>query len=178
MQLLIILFNLFIFFYSPNESIYSRTALSITGDTIRLSDFQGRKILFVNIATGSEFVEQLAALQNLQVQHQESLVIVGFPSNSFGNEFRSNSDIFGFCQQQYNVQFLIASISDVSGNEINPIYAWLTKYELNGEFDSAVMSDFQKYLVNESGQLVGVFSGRTQPGSANLLAAINQNYNN
>ena len=94
-----------------NSSIYSITISNGPGTNIPLSNYQGKLILIVNIATGSDKVAQLGGLQQLKQQYGDSLVIIGFPSNSFGHESRNNAEIKQFCESNYGVSFLLAAKS-------------------------------------------------------------------
>lgn len=157
----------------PAESIYSYQQPASDGSTIVFNDFQQKKILLVNIATGSNKVAQLAELQQLQQQHADSLVVIGFPSNSFGNESRiDNNTIRAFCTVQYGVTFRIAAKGDVTGEQQIPVYAWLTHQDKNGQLNSQVKDDFQKYLLDRQGNIIGVFSGATSVNSAAFQQAL------
>jgi glutathione peroxidase len=156
-------------------SFFSLSFTSGEGQSIQLDSFQGKKILLVNIATNSPRVSQLAGLQQLQQQYGDSLVVIAFPSNSFGNEPRTDSQIKAFCQSQYNTGFLLAQKSPVTGTNLPAVYQWLTKQPENGVMNQEVIADFQKYLVNGEGKLVGVFAGSVEPMSPDIISTINQN---
>ncbi len=156
-------------------SIYTLQFTTSNGNTTSMSSFQGKTILLVNIATGSNRVDQLGQLQELQNQFGDSLVILGFPSNSFGNESRSNADIKQFCQNTYGVTFLLAEKNPVTTASIQPIYNWLSKQSENGEMNGIVVGDFQKFLIDKNGSLVGVFSPSVLPGDTSIIKAIREN---
>lgn len=158
-------------------SIYTLSVTSASGSVINFSDFQGKKILVVNIATGSPRTGQLAGLQQLHEQYGDSLVIIGFPSNSFGNENKSNSGIKHFCQTQYGVSFLLAAKGSVKGADIQPFYNWITHEEENGVFDNDIQGDFQKYLFDSSGEPIGIFAGSLSPLHPQLVNAITATQN-
>jgi glutathione peroxidase len=146
------------------------------GNTISMSSFQNKKVLIVNIGTGSDKVSQLTQLQQLQQQYADSLVVIVFPSSSFGHESRSNAEIKQFCQTGYNSTFLIAAKSSVAGINVNPVFSWLSQRSQNGEMDAPTGNDFQKFLVTRDGMLVGVFSSKTSPLDSELIEAINTSY--
>ncbi len=156
-------------------SIYSLQFQDINGATQSMSQYQHKKILLVNIASASSKVNQLADLQYLQQQYGDSLVIIGFPSNSFGNEPKTNVEIKQFCESNYGITFLLASKSMVSGSSMQPIYHWLTNVTENGSLGDAVRGDFQKFLINKDGELVGFFSGSTRPVDPVIINAITTN---
>lgn len=153
-------------------SVYSFQVTDIDNNTINLSNYQGKKILFVNIATGSSQVSQLGQLQQLNQIYGDSLVIIGFPSNSFGHEPRTNIEIKEFCQSQYNISFLLAAKSSVNGGAIQPVYNWLTRQSENGTVNNDVLNDYQKFLVDKDGTLIGVFSSQVLPMDSTLQNAI------
>lgn len=155
--------------------IYTHSVQGISGSEIDFSNFTGKKILIVNIATNSSRIAQLGQLQQLQQQYGDSLVIVAFPSNSFGNESRSNSEIQQFCQSQYSVSFLLATKGSVKGEDIQAFYHWLTHREENGVFNNEIKGDFQKYLFDRNGNALGVFAGSLSPLSPQIVNAITGN---
>lgn len=169
--------NLFMFLPSLvlYTSIYSLSFTDTDGSTVNMSSFQNKKILIVNIATNSPRVGQLTGLQQLKQQYGDSLVIIAFPSNSFGNETRSDAEIKQYCQQNYNVNFFIASKNSVSGLYIQPVYNWLKHTEENGVMDVEIMSDFQKILINNDGNIIGVFAPGVSPTDTSIVSAITIN---
>ncbi|HEY6504252.1 MAG TPA: glutathione peroxidase [Chitinophagaceae bacterium] len=171
-MLKLILASLVILF---ETGIHTHKVPAISGGEIDFGDFSGKKILVVNIATNSPRVVQIGQLQQLHQTYSDSLVIVAFPSNSFGNENRSNSEILQLCQSQYNTGFLIAAKGDVKGESIQLFYQWLTNREENGVFNNEVKGDFQKYLFDRNGRGLGVFSGSLSPLSPQLVNAITGN---
>lgn len=153
-------------------SIYDITVSGANGTTIDFNAFRNKKILIVNIATGSEYAYQLAALQQLQEQYQDSVVVIAFPSNSFGHESRDNTAIDEFCRTQYGVTFPIAAKGEVKGTAIQTAYGWLTRQSENSVLDSDVKSDFQKYLLDSHGELIGVFIGQVSPLDPQIVSNI------
>jgi glutathione peroxidase len=146
------------------------------GNTVNMSNFQGKKVLIVNIATGSDKIHQLAGLQQLQQQFNDSLVVVVFPSNSFGHEARNNSEIKEFCHSTYSSTFLIATKSSVTGQGVNSVFSWLASKTQNGEVDAITGGDFQKFLVDKDGMLIGVFSPKINPTDPELISAITTSF--
>ena len=154
------------------SSIYSFQVTDIDNGTIDFNDFQGKKILLVNIATGSSQVSQLGELEQLKQAYSDSLVIIAFPSNTFGHESRSNIDIKQFCQSQYNTTFRLAGKGSVLGGDIQPLYNWVTHQSENGVLNNDVAADFQKYLVDKDGSLIGVFGSDVSPMDSTIQNAI------
>jgi glutathione peroxidase len=174
----------FRFFFGPDhapvpeanaipKSIYDFKVEGLEGDTIDFSKFKGKKILIVNTASECGFTPQYEGLETLYKQHKGKLIIVGFPANNFGSqEPGSNSDIAAFCQKNYGVSFPMAAKISVKGDDTAPIYQWLTRKEYNGYKNSSVLWNFQKFLINEKGQLVKVFSSMTKPTSSAIQKAV------
>ncbi len=146
---------------------------SLDGGTINFADYKGKKILIVNTASKCGFTKQYAGLESLYEAHKDKLVIVGFPANNFGKqEPGSNEEIGAFCQKNYGVTFPMAAKVSVKGDDIAPVYQWLTNASANGYKTTAVGWNFQKYLINEKGQLVGMFESSVAPDAPELVAAV------
>lgn len=155
------------------RSIYDFRVTGIDGKTIDFAEFRGKKILIVNTASKCGFTHQYAELEILAARYRESLVIVGFPSNNFlFQEPGANEDIQKFCEVNYHISFPMAARISVRGWHKAPIYKWLTQKAWNGWKDSTVTWNFQKYLVDTEGNLAAIFSPKTSPLSAEVIAAI------
>jgi glutathione peroxidase len=178
MTLTVLLFFKLFFFFTPNEkavpkSIYDFKVTALDGGKIDFSAYKGKKILIVNTASECGYTPQYEALQKLYEGHKDNLVIVGFPANDFGKqEPGTNAEIGAFCQKNYGVTFPMAAKISVKGNEMAPIYHWLTEKEYNHYADSKVKWNFQKYLIDEEGKLVAVFLSAVKPDSPEMLTAI------
>ena len=100
----------------------------------------------------------------------QNFVIIGFPSNDFLWEEPGNEEqIQSFCQKNYGVTFPLMSKIKVKGKKMHPLYIYLTQKEYNGHSDNTVKWNFQKYLINESGQLEQVISPSTKPMSNSII---------
>src|ERR1044071_9796180 len=145
-----LLFKLLLLF-GPKEktsvpaSIYEFKVDGLLGDTIHFADFKGKKILIVNTASKCGYTPQYAALEKLYEAHKNKLIIVGFPANNFGaQEPGTNEEIGQFCQRNYGVTFPMGAKISVKGNDMAPIYHWLTEKAHNKYRDSEVEWNFQK----------------------------------
>lgn len=147
----------------------------LTGGTIDFATFKGKKILIVNTASECGYTPQYEGLQTLYEKHKEKLVVVGFPTNNFGGqEPGTNEEIAGFCKKNYGVTFPMAAKISVKGDDMAPIYRWLTEKDYNGYQSSNVKWNFNKYLIDENGRLIGVFGSKVKPDSQELLDAIGE----
>jgi glutathione peroxidase len=179
MTLLSILFFFKFFFFAPGpkeeipESIYSFKVESLTGGTIDLSKYKGKKILIVNTASKCGFTPQYKELEALYEKYKGKMVIIGFPANNFGaQEPGTNSEIATFCKQNYGVSFPMAAKISVKGNDMAPIYHWLTEKKYNKFSDNTVKWNFQKYLLDEKGNMVAVFLSNVKPDDKQIIDAI------
>ncbi len=177
MYTMLFLFKFF-FFPAPKsgdvpKSIYEFKVEALDGTTIDFSKFKGRKIMIVNTASKCGYTPQYEALEKLYEANKSTLVIVGFPANNFlYQEPGSNEKIAEFCKKNYGVTFPMAAKISVKGGSQAPIYQWLTDKKYNGVMNSSVKWNFQKYLLNEKGELVAMFDPGTKPDNDEVLAAI------
>lgn len=158
-------------------SIYDFKVTALDGkSTIDLSQYKGKKILIVNTASKCGFTPQYEGLEKLYKKGMEqggNLVIIGFPANNFGaQEPGTNEEITSFCQKNYGVTFPMAAKISVKGGDMAPIYHWLTEKKYNHYQDTEVKWNFQKYLINEKGELVDVFYSATTPDSKEIAEAL------
>lgn len=164
---------------SAPGAFYSFKVESIDGGKINFADYKGKKILIVNTASQCGNTPQYADLEKLYKKYQGKLVIVGFPANNFhAQEPGSNKEIQEFCTKKYAVTFPMAAKISVKGEDIHPLYKWLLAESKAKHFQpEEVTWNFQKYLIDEKGNLVAVFSPKTQPLSEEVIAAIEKHYN-
>lgn len=156
-------------------SIYDFKVQALDGSEIDFSQFKGKKILLVNTASKCGLTPQYEGLEALYKTYGDKLVIVGFPANNFlFQEPGSNEKIAEFCQKNYGVTFPMAAKISVKGKDMAPIYKWLTNKDYNKLENSSVSWNFQKYLIDEEGNLRAVFSPKTLPGSDEIKKAIEQ----
>ena len=154
---------------SASKSLYDIKIDSLQGKSIDFSSFKGKKILFVNVASKCGFTPQYKDLQKLYNQYQDKLVVIGVPCNQFGKQEPGKADeIEEFCQVNYGVSFLITEKIDVKGNQQHPLYTWLTSKTENGRKNSSVKWNFQKYLVDENGELIDYYYSITSPTSSKI----------
>ncbi len=157
-------------------NFYSLSFLDINNNVVNTQSFNGKKVLLVNMASNSPKINQLNGLQQLQQLYHDSLVVVVFPSNSFGNEPKTNQELKQFLDQNYNLNIIVAAKSNVSGINKNPIYDWLSNKNNNGDIDAVTSADFVKYLIDKDGRFLAQFSSKVQPLDASIINAITTTY--
>ena len=173
--ILILLITLISVDYSSNNiktkpmPIYDITINDIEGKQINLSDFKGKYVLFVNVASNCGFTRQYKDLQTLYDKYKDELVVVGVPCNQFGGQEPGDEEqISIFCSEKYNVTFPMTEKIAVRGSDQHPLYKWLTSKDLNGRKNSSVKWNFQKYLVDKDGNLIDYWYSLTNPTSSKI----------
>ena len=150
------------------------TMKDLNGKPQDLSQYQGKVVLFVNVASQCGFTPQYKGLQALYEKYQkDGLVIIGVPANEFGKqEPGSDSEIAEFCEKNYHVTFPMLSKVVVKGNGITPLYKFLTSKETDPKFAGDIGWNFEKFLISRSGEIVGRYKSRIAPDSPEIAQAI------
>ncbi len=156
------------------QPFYNLKAETLRGKPFDFSSLKGKKVLMVNTASKCGFTKQYADLQKLYEEYGgDNFTIIGFPANDFmRQEPGSNEEIETFCQVNFGVTFQMMAKIHVKGDSVSPVYRWLTTKALNSAFDSEVKWNFQKYLIDENGKLVGVAYSREKPNSDRIVGWI------
>lgn len=147
-----------------SQNLYNFSAMNIQGKETNMSDFKGKVVLVVNTASKCGFTSQFEGLEELYKKYKnEGLVIVGFPSNQFGNQDPgSNDEILEFCQANYGVTFPMFEKIDVNGENAHPIYTYLKNNVPNTEADN-IKWNFTKFLIGKDGKPVKRFESSVKP---------------
>lgn len=154
------------------DGVHKYSFTSIDGKKVDLSQFKGKKILIVNTASKCGYTKQYSGLQDLSEKYGEDLVVIGFPSGNFREqEFGSNDEILEFCEKNYGVTFLLAEKTEVKGDAISPLFAYLTSAS-NPDFTGEINWNFEKFLIDEEGRLVHRFRSKVEPLSEELLGKL------
>jgi len=145
------------------ETIYQFKVTDLSGDPFDFASLKGKKILIVNTASKCGLTPQYKDLEAVYKEYKDKgFVIVGFPANNFASqEPGTNKEIETFCQQNYGVTFPMMDKVSVKGDDMCDVYKFLTQKSKNGLQDSEVEWNFQKYLINEKGELVKVIKPKT-----------------
>lgn len=156
---------------AQGKSFYDFTVTSIDGKPYKLSQLKGHKVLVVNVASKCGLTPQYAELQELYDQYKDSgFIIIGFPANNFmGQEPGSNEEIAKFCTLNYDVTFPMMAKISVKGEDMAPLYQWLTEKKQNGKQDAPVQWNFQKFMIDENGQWVGMVPPKESPFSETIV---------
>jgi glutathione peroxidase len=159
---------------SKTRSILDFTMKNIDGKDVPLSGFRGKVLLVVNVASECGYTPQYKGLEALFRKFKSrGFEILAFPANNFGGqEPGTNAEIKKFCKTTYDVSFNLFSKISVKGSDQHPLYAFITSTVTNPKFSGDVQWNFQKYLVDRSGSLIGKFPPATEPLSRELVTAI------
>ena len=156
---------------TPTSSIHTFRVNTLEGQEFDFSALKGKKILVVNTASKCGFTPQFEQLQALYEKYKDkNFVVVGFPCNQFASQDPGTSEeIKTFCTRNYGVSFPMMEKVDVKGDSAAPVYKWLTSKTLNGVESSSVKWNFQKYLIDENGFLVGHVASYKKPDCKRIV---------
>ena len=155
------------------SNIYDFTLPNIDGKPMPLSEFKGKVVLMVNVASQCGYTPQYTALEAIYEKYKaQGFVIVGFPANNFGlQEPGTNEEIKTFCTRKYSVTFPMYSKVSVKGDDQTPLYQYLTKDTPAG-INGDIKWNFTKFLVDRNGKVVQRFESKVTPDSAEVTSAI------
>ena len=159
----------FVSFPSLAGSFYELKFQSITGEEINLSSFKGRNLLLVNTASHCGYTGQYEQLEVLQKDLKgKNVVVIGFPSDSFNQEYKSNKEVADFCKFKYGVTFPLSKISPVIGKNKNSIFRYLVENSNIGK-GIEVAWNFEKFVVDKRGRVVGRFPSNVKPNDPRIV---------
>lgn len=158
---------------AQTSGFYDFKVKTLEGGDFDFSSLKGKKVMIVNTASKCGYTPQYKDLEEVYEKYRDNLVIIGFPANNFlSQEPGSASEIRKFCTENYGVTFPLMAKVSVKGDDIHPLYRWLTSKDKNGVMDSQVKWNFQKYLIDENGKLVDVVYSGEKPTSDKVTAWI------
>jgi len=159
--------------FAQSSGFYDFKVKTLEGKDFDFASLKGKKVMVVNTASKCGFTPQYKELEEVYVKNQDNLVIIGFPANNFMNQEPGTAeDIRKFCTEKYGVSFPMMAKISVKGDDMAPLYKWLTSKVKNGVMDSEVKWNFQKYLIDEKGNLVDVIYSKEKPDSDKVTAWI------
>ncbi len=160
-------------FYQFLEANPNAKVKSIDGTEFDYQQLKGKKVLIVNTASECGYTPQYEELEKLYQAYKDKLIIIGFPANNFGGqEPGTNEEIKEFCKSKYSVTFPMFEKISVAGDDMAPIYKWLTSKDLNGWNDQQPKWNFNKYLLDEEGNLVKYYSSAVKPMSDEIVSML------
>jgi glutathione peroxidase len=141
------------------DDIYDIKVQDIIGNNVPMSRYKGKVLLIVNVASKCRYTYQYEDLQALFDEYQdEDFAVLAFPANNFGaQEQGTNEEINRFCTSEYGVTFPMFSKISVKGEEMHPLYEYLTNKEQNGRLNAPINWNFQKFLVDREGKVIRSF---------------------
>jgi len=156
------------------NSIYDFSLKDIDHKEVNLSQYRGKVVLVVNVASRCGYTPQYEGLQKVYMKYKDrGFVILGFPANNFmAQEPGTDEEIKTFCSAKYNVTFPIFSKISVKGDDIHPLYKFLTSKETDPEFGGDIKWNFSKFLVDKSGKIIARFEPKVTPESDPVIQAI------
>lgn len=158
--------------FTPAKNVYEFSFTSIDGEKVELSQFKGKKLLIVNTASKCGYTKQYAGLQELSEKYGDKVVVIGFPSGNFREqEFEDNAAIAEFCEKNYGVTFLLAEKTEVAGDHKSDLFQYLTTAD-NPDFTGEIGWNFEKFLIDEEGQLIHRFRSKVEPLDAELTSKL------
>ncbi len=159
---------------APTKTVYDFKLKNIDGKDVNLSEYKGKVIVMVNVASYCGYTSQYKDLEAIYQKYKsKGLVVLGFPANNFmAQEPGTDADIKQFCSREYAVTFPMFSKISVKGKDIHPLYAYLTNKSENGVVDGGVQWNFQKYLIGKDGKVIASFKPGTKVTEAEVIKAI------
>jgi glutathione peroxidase len=155
------------------KSIYDFKMKDINGQEVDFSQYKGKKLLLVNVASKCGYTPQYEDLQKLHEEHGDKVTIIGFPANNFGGqEPGTNEEIKEFCSSKFGVTFQMMDKVSVKGADKHPLYRWLSDKNMNGWNEKEPSWNFCKYFINEKGELVKFFPSSVKPMDEEILKLI------
>jgi glutathione peroxidase len=159
--------------FSQTSGFYDFKVKTLEGKEFDFASLKGKKVMIVNTASKCGNTPQYKDLEEVYEKYQPNLVIIGFPANNFGSQEPGTAiEIRNFCTENYGVTFPMMEKISVKGDNMAPLYKWLTSKDKNGVLDSEVKWNFQKYLIDETGKLVAVIDPKEKPTSDKVLSWI------
>ena len=156
------------------KPLYGFALSDIDGNLVHLGKYRGKPLLLVNVASKCGYTKQYAGLQELYRRYEgQGLVVLGFPANNFGaQEPGTNEQIKEFCSLTYGVTFPMFAKISVKGEDMHPLYQFLTSPQTNREFAGEIRWNFTKFLVSREGDVIGRYESAVKPLDERLVSDI------
>ena len=159
-----------------SKSAYDFAVIDVEGKPAKLADYKGKVALIVNTASQCGYTGQYKDLQALYAKYKDKgFVVLGFPSNDFGGqEPGTNKEIKTFCETNFNVKFPLFDKGPVKGAQKQPLYKFLTE-EAGDTYKGEVAWNFEKFLVDKKGHVVGRYKSGVKPSDSDLTKVLESN---
>jgi len=159
---------------AADKTMYDFTLNSIDGQPAPLAAYKGKVVLLVNVASRCGFTPQYTALESTYEKYKNrGLVIVGVPANNFGaQEPGTNQEIKTFCSSKFHVTFPMMAKVSVKGDDITPLYQFLTDKVVNPQTGGEIQWNFTKFLIGPDGRVITRFEPEVTPDSSQVTSAI------
>ncbi|HVF92505.1 MAG TPA: glutathione peroxidase [Blastocatellia bacterium] len=156
------------------KSVYDFAIKDINGKDVKLKHYRGKVVMLVNVASKCGYTPQYEGLQKIYAKYQaQGFVVLGIPANNFGGqEPGTNEEIKTFCSTKYNVTFPMFSKVSVKGDDIAPLYKFLTDKQTNPEFGGDITWNFNKFLVDRNGKIIARFTSKDAPESEKVIQTL------
>ena len=161
---------------AADKTVYDFTLNSIDGQPAPLAAYKGKVVLLVNVASKCGYTPQYSALESTYEKYKDrGFVIVGIPANNFGaQEPGSNQEIKTFCSSKFHVTFPMMAKVSVKGDDITPLYQFLTDKSSNPQSGGEIKWNFTKFLIGPDGRVIARFEPEITPDSPQVTSAIAQ----
>jgi len=158
----------------PQKNVYEFTMKDIDGKDIKLDAYKGKVVMIVNVASKCGYTSQYEGMETIYKKYKDQgFVVLGFPANNFmGQEPGTEKEIKEFCSTKYGVTFPMFSKISVTGADQHPLYTFLTSKESNPEFGGDISWNFNKFIVDRNGKIVGRFGSKDKPEGEAVTAAL------
>jgi glutathione peroxidase len=155
-----------------NSNIQKVSVKDIDGKDVKLSDYNGKVLLLVNVASYCGFTKQYSGLEEIYKEYKDKgFEILAFPCNQFGEqEPGTNEEIKNFCASKFDVTFRLFDKIDVNGKNKSPLYTILTDNKITGKGE--IKWNFEKFLIDKKGNVVARFPSKVEPTSEKLISAL------
>ena len=159
---------------AAKKTVHDFVLNDIGGQSVALDKYKGQVLLLVNVASKCGYTKQYPGLVELHDKYKDrQFAVLGFPANNFGaQEPGTNEEIKQFCSTNYNVQFPMFAKISVKGEDVHPLYSYLTDEEANEPYGGEIKWNFNKFLVDQDGNVIGRYDSPVKPMSDELTGAI------
>ena len=156
------------------SGFHSFTVNDIDGNAVKLDKYKGRVLLVVNVASKCGYTYQYEGLEKVYNKYKDKgFAVLGFPANNFGSqEPGSDAEIKLFCKLNYGVTFPVFSKISVKGDDIDPLYKYLTSGEAEADVSGDIKWNFNKFLIDKNGKVLSRFDSGVEPGSKEIAVVI------